>query len=163
MTYLETQSKDSQVSIGACLVGVWNLRSYTNIHNDGREVQPFGANPAGLLVYTPDGFVSAQLMDPERAPSHSGDWDDWAPEEYQQLGGGYIGYCGRYEVDEEHATVTHSPSVAFAPNLVGQRLLRQVTISDGWLTLKAPFTLADGSSATSILEWSPTIRCLEQS
>jgi len=164
MEDLEIKSTDLRgSSLGLHLVGVWNLRNYTNIHKGGREVQPFGASPVGLLVYTSNGFVSAQLMDPRRRPSQSGDWDNRTPEEYQEFGNGYIGYCGHYEIDENHATVTHLPSVAFVPNLVGQRLLRQVALEDNRLTLKASYTLADGSSATSLLEWSRIISKVEQS
>ena len=155
MAYLETQSTSLPgVSIGAHLVGVWNLISYTNILKNGREVQPFGVSPGGLLIYATDGFVSAQLMDPERRSSHGEEWGNWTPEEYREFGRGYIGYCGRYEVDEELGTVTHVPSVAFWPNLIGQRLLRRVQFVDSGLALTASYIGPGGEPATSHLEWS---------
>jgi hypothetical protein len=156
MADLETKSTDLLgISMGAHLVGVWNLISYTNIQKDGRKVQPFGLSPSGLLIYTPDGFVSAQLMDPRRWSSHREELDNWTPEEYQEFGRGYIGYCGRYEVDEERETVTHVPTVAFLPNLIGKRLRRQVQLFHSILTLTASYIGADGEPAASHLEWSP--------
>jgi len=155
MSHLEHRSTTALgVSIRSVLVGVWALNSYTDIPDGARAVQPFGSSPAGILIYTSDGFVSAQLMAPGRVSSDSVKWDNWSPEEYETFGHGYIGYCGRYEVDEENATVTHLPSVAFLPNLVGHRHLRHVAISGDRLTLRASYRRADRINATSCLEWS---------
>jgi hypothetical protein len=51
------------------LVGAWELTSF--IERDiatGVENHPFGKHPQGLILYTPDGYVSAQLQRPERPP-----------------------------------------------------------------------------------------------
>lgn len=76
------------------LVGVWSLVTYTDEHEDSDDIFPFGSNPQGFLIYTPDGFVSAQLMKPGRPAFHSSDWHHGTPEEYQAPGSGYIAYCG---------------------------------------------------------------------
>lgn len=155
MADLETRSTDLlDASIGEHLIGVWNLISFTNIQKDGREVQPFGPTPAGLLIYTRDGFVAAQLMDPGRRSAHHEAWDNWTPEEYQEFGRGYIGYCGRYEVDEMRGTVTHLISIAFLPHLTGQRLLRQVELFENRPALAASYIGYGAEPATSNLEWS---------
>jgi len=155
MSHFEAQSINTPgVAIRALLVGAWALKGYTDIQYGAPAAQPFGAKPAGLLIYTSDGFVSAQLMQPERQSSHSPLWSGWSREEFAAFGRGYIGYCGRYEVDEKYGTVTHLPSVAFLPNLIGQRLLRQVSVTGNHLILKTSYTLIDGSNATSLLEWS---------
>jgi hypothetical protein len=60
------------------------------------------------------------------------------------------------------ATVTHLPSVAFLPNLIGQRLLRQISATSDRLILKTSYTLTDGSNATSLLEWSRISSSLQQ-
>ena len=134
--------------IGSQLVGVWELVSYVD-EQDGRENRyPLGAKPEGFLIYTPDGFVSAQLMKPGRAMFRSHDWLGGTAEEYQESGRGYIAYCGRYEVDEEKRTVAHIPSVALLPNLIGGRHLRSVTLCEGKLTL-----CAMEASTISRLEW----------
>lgn len=149
----QSSKQEPSLPIRELLVGVWALKTYTDTHTGTSELQPFGNEPAGLLIYTADGFVSAQLMQPGRKSSHPGLWSNWSAEEFKTFGDGYIGYCGRYEVDEEHATVTHLPSVAFLPNFVGQRLLREVSFTDNRLTLKASYALPDGSTAASLLEW----------
>jgi Lipocalin-like domain len=144
----------SQESIASQLVGVWRLVSYTDQQEGRNDTFPFGPEPQGFLIYTPDGFVSAQLMRPGRSVFQSHDWRGGTPDEYQQAGTGYIAYCGVYEVDEEKDTVTHIPSVALVPNLILKGQLRSVTLSADRLTLStAGIPDATGASVTSRLEW----------
>jgi Lipocalin-like domain len=143
----------SRESIASQLVGVWRLVSYT-VEREGHEDSfPFGTEPEGFLIYTPDGFVSAQLMRPGRSLFQSGDWNGGTPAEYQQAGSGYIAYCGVYEVNEEKATVTHIPSVALVPNLISKRQLRSITLSGDRLSLYAVIPIADSGPVTSRLKW----------
>ena len=133
----------------AQLIGVWKLVSYVD-ELDGHDAgHPFGPQPEGFLIYTQEGFVSAQLMKPGRAPFQSHDWHGGSPEEYQQAGSGYISYCGLYEVDEEKEIVTHIPSVAFLPQLIGGRQVRQAKLAGDTLTLRT----VEASGASSRLEW----------
>jgi len=136
------------------LVGVWSLVAYTDQHENGDETQPFGPRPQGFLIYTRDGFVSAQLMKPGRPAFHSPDWHHGTSEEYQESGSGYIAYCGTYEVDEEKATVTHIPSVSLLPNLIHGRQCRSIDLQGDRLVLRAPGApVAGGVSITSRLDW----------
>ncbi len=140
-------------SVASQLVGVWRLVSYT-VEQAGHEDRfPFGPEPEGFLIYTPDGFVSAQLMKPGRSPFQSHDWNGGTPDEYLQAGSGYIAYCGVYEVDEEKKTVTHIPSVALVPNLILRGQLRSLALSGDRLSLCAVIPMADGGTVTSRLEW----------
>ena len=51
------------------LVGAWALMSFVERDIEtGVENHPFGEHPLGLILYTPDGYVSAQLQRPERPP-----------------------------------------------------------------------------------------------
>ncbi|MGC2766477.1 MAG: lipocalin-like domain-containing protein, partial [Candidatus Acidiferrum sp.] len=109
--------------------------------------------PVGYLIYTADGFVSAQLMKPGRSAFQSRDWHKGTPEEYVESGSGYIAYCGTYEVDETNETVTHIPSVALLPNLIHGRQLRALTLNGDRLTLRTSSAGVDGVLVTSHLEW----------
>jgi hypothetical protein len=139
--------------IASRLVGVWSLVSYSVEQEGHGESFPFGPEPEGLLIYTPDGFVSAQLMRPGRSPFQSHGWNGGTPDDYYQAGSGYIAYCGVYEVDEEKETVTHIPSVALVPNLILKRQLRSITLRGDRLSLCAVSPVANGGSITSRLEW----------
>ncbi len=103
-----TQSTSTQAAIASQLVGVWKLVSYSDEQAGREDLFPFGPEPEGFLIYTHDGFVSAQLMKPGRSLFQSNDWHAGTPAEHQQAGSGYIAYCGAYEVDEERKTVTHN-------------------------------------------------------
>jgi hypothetical protein len=81
-----SSKQEPSVPIRELLVGVWTLKTYTDIHTGAPEVKPFGNEPAGLLIYTPDGFVSAQLMQPGRESSHPGLWSDRSSEEFKTFG-----------------------------------------------------------------------------
>jgi Lipocalin-like domain len=66
----------------------------------------------------------------------------------------YIGYCGTYEVDEEKATVTHTPSVSLLPNLIDGRQCRSIDLQGDRLVLRAASApVAGGVYVTSRLEW----------
>jgi len=136
------------------LIGVWGLVNYTDEHVDSEDMQPFGPNPQGFLIYTTDGFVSAQLMKPGRPAFHSADWHHGTPQEYEASGSGYIAYCGTYEVDEEKATVTHVPSVSLLPNLIHGRQCRSIELQGDRLVLRAAGApVAGGLNVISRLEW----------
>ena len=136
------------------LIGVWRLMSYAHEQEGHEDSFPFGLEPEGFLIYTSEGFVSAQLMKPGRSQFQSNEWQAGTPNEYEQAGSGYIGYCGVYEVDEEKETVTHIPSVALVPNLILKGQARSITFSADRLTLRAAgIPAANGACVTSRLEW----------
>ena len=152
---LNTAQQDPAVeSVSSQLVGVWSLLSYTEEKTGCEDTQPFGPTPVGFLIYTPDGFVSAQLMKPGRSAFQSRDWHQGTPEEYLESGSGYIAYCGRYAVDQANQTVTHIPSVALLPNLIDGRQVRAIELNGKRLTLRTSSSGdADGVLVTSRLEW----------
>jgi hypothetical protein len=146
----------STSTIASQLVGVWKLVRFTNEQEGQEDSFPFGPEPEGFLIYTHDGFVSAQLMKPGRPEFQSNDWRVGTPEEYRQSGSGYIAYCGRYEVDEEARTVTHIPSVALLPNLISRGLVRSIGLSGDRLTLCAVTSVEERAPVKSRLEWERT-------
>ena len=47
----------------ANLIGAWTLQSYVSMAIDGSDVvYPLGVDARGIIMYTPDGYLSAQLM-----------------------------------------------------------------------------------------------------
>jgi hypothetical protein len=103
------------------LIGAWKLVSYVEEPVDGSApFHPLGERPKGIIMYTPDGYMSAQLMRPDRRPFASGDWFDGTEEEYREEASTYIAYSGPFHVDEEKRTLTHSMFVSLFPNWTGQ-------------------------------------------
>ena len=91
----------SEKSLRERLVGAWALTSYVERDVEtGVENHPFGEHPLGFVLYTPDGYVSAQLQRPGRPPFADGDLLRATPKEYAAAGSSYIGYSGRFFIDE---------------------------------------------------------------
>jgi Lipocalin-like domain len=146
---------DVKALIRPQLVGTWVLQAYLEEPVDGRPgIRPFGERPGGFLIYTEDGYVSAQLMKQDRPAFKSTKWLDGTPEEYRAAASSYIAYSGTYEVNDKEATVTHIPDVALIPNWIGGRQKRWITLEEGRLTLRTAETVGtDGSLVVARLEW----------
>jgi hypothetical protein len=118
------------------LVGAWALISFVERDIEtGVENHPFGEHPLGLILYTPDGYVSAQLQRPERPPFADGDLLHATPEEYAAAGSSYIAYSGRFFIDEAKRSLLHEMAVTFFPNWLGQRQVRLVEVNGERLQL----------------------------
>jgi hypothetical protein len=111
------------------LIGAWKLVSYVEKPVDAAPFHPMSEKPTGINMYTPDGYMSAQLMRPKRRPFASGDWFDGTEEEYREETSGYIAYSGPFQVDEEKQTLTHTMFVSLFPNWIGQTQPRVVKSS----------------------------------
>jgi len=105
----------------APLIGAWKLVSYEERPVDGSPSRhPFGEQPTGIIMYTPDGYMSAQLSRPDRKPFVSGDWVKVTDEELKRQASTYIAYTGEFHVDEEASSLTHSVFVSLFPNWIGK-------------------------------------------
>jgi hypothetical protein len=116
------------------LVGTWALVSAKNRMKDGSErfYPELGANGKGYLVYTADGHMCAELMNPDRPK-----WKEFdKPTQAEKISAieGFSAYCGQYEVDEEKGMLVHLPELAWSPNYIGTRQLRPYTLENDTLT-----------------------------
>jgi hypothetical protein len=140
--------------IAEALIGVWRLREYSDFTEGTASHYPFGEDPDGVLIYTPDGFVSALLMARGRPNLSGNGFTEGTPDQYTSAGKSFIGYTGRYDVDETRLVVTHRPTVAFVPNMIGSIQQRLVDLQEDVLVLTAEHVQVTGVPATkSRLEW----------
>ena len=137
------------------LIGAWKLLSYVEEPIDGSAAShPFGLQPQGMILYTPDGYMSAQLSAERRPLFAGGDWFKGTPEEYTAQGSTYIAYTGAFEVDELQQTLTHSMFVSLYPNWAGQSQPRLCKIEGDILSLStASPILSAGQRVNSFLRW----------
>jgi hypothetical protein len=83
------------------ILGAWQLVSFTTRDTDtGRVRHPLGMAPRGMILYTDDGHMSAQLADADM--------------------GGYIAYGGRFSVDANTSIVHHDVTIAMMAELLAQ-------------------------------------------
>jgi hypothetical protein len=86
-------------SLRDALLGAWELVSFVAVDGvTGAERHPLGTSPRGLILYTADGFMSAQLA--------RTDFDE------------YVAYGGRFTVDEQTSTVHHDVTMSMMPELL---------------------------------------------
>ncbi len=83
-----------------------------------------------MLIYTPDGHMSVQVM---YAASEAGSSQN--PVQYARSG--YEAYFGSYDVNETAHTITYHVEGALVRALVGDDLPRVYRFSDGRLTLRS--------------------------
>ena len=61
-------------SLREALIGAWQLVACVETDVETGEIfLPMGPHPEGFILYTPDGYMSAQLSSPDRADFAGGD------------------------------------------------------------------------------------------
>ncbi|HDR9872871.1 TPA: lipocalin-like domain-containing protein [Burkholderia cenocepacia] len=137
------------------LVGTWTLQSYVETNTDTQEVtEPMGRGPHGFIIYTSDGYMSAQISAAGRSSFSADDMFGGSGKEYTEAGQSYLAYSGPFDVDEGARKVFHNISVSLYPNWVGMRQVRIVTLTGDTLRLsfESP-QLSRGAMRTADLVW----------
>lgn len=120
------------MSLRQALLGGWLLESFVSREERTGDLRrPFGEHPRGLILYTADGHMSAQLT--------PGPGDE------------FVSYGGRFEVDEAAATVTHHVLIATMPELLREPQLRHASVEGDRLTLSASVASAHGSTHSTLV------------
>jgi len=134
------------------LYGIWNLISLYAENDKGERDYYFGEDAIGRLTYTPQGYMSAFLMRPERTPL-SGGFAEGTPDEIMAAFKEFHGYSGTFSVDLEAGVVTHHVDLALLPNYVGSDQVRYISIEDGILSIYTPPRLMRGEQWVFYINW----------
>ncbi|MBT2373064.1 lipocalin-like domain-containing protein [Pseudomonas fluorescens] len=137
------------------LVGAWALLSFTETNSTtGVESFPMGPDPQGILLYTADGYMSAQLCTTSRDGFRSNDMYLGTGAEYMASGKTYLAYSGPYHFDERTGVLEHEMAVSFFPNWAGQRQVRSASLYEDLLYLATVTPMSfNGSMKTAQLVW----------
>ena len=111
-------------SLADRIVGSWELIDYRTTDDDGRVTYPLGEQALGQLIYSADGYMSAQIMRGGRSPFRTPNVHSGEPAERTEAAAGYLAYSGPYEVDEASARVRHLVTVSLYPNWLGSDQFR---------------------------------------
>jgi len=98
------------------LIGTWRLAS---IEGPDGKLLTTGV-PTGMLIYTRDGHMSVQLMQPESGAALTNDY----------FLNGYEASFGSYDLDEANHTITHHVQGSITHLLVGKDLPRGYHFND---------------------------------
>ncbi len=130
-------------------VGTWKFVSIERRGPNGETI-PF-ENPFtdGLIMYTPTGRMSVQLMRGGRQ-EYAGDRP--TDEEAQAALATYTAYYGPFTVNEAEGTVTHHRQTHLNPGSVLD-VVRAYRFSGNRLMLKPPSRVVNGEELTTTLTW----------
>jgi hypothetical protein len=121
------QARSPYSSIANRFVGAWRLAWLEEPDADGNVHK---ADCSGLLVYTPDGHMSVQVM--YRHPQTEA---QAGPVQYAQ--GGYEASFGTYQINEDARTFTFHVEGAMVRSLIGKDLPRAFELSGNQLIVKS--------------------------
>ncbi len=134
--------------------GTWRLKRYEHRRADGLLYFPLGENARGLLIYTPDGYMSGQIMRPEKPRFQGGVLADGSEAEIRAALLGYVAYFGTYTVDENAQTMIHEVIGSWRPNFVGSRQVRHYEFEGpNRLLLRTPPRDSGKETRTGLLVW----------
>jgi hypothetical protein len=119
------------------IIGTWKFVTMVAKTGSGKTLYPYGEKLFGRLMYTPDGHMSALLMDTDRDKFASNDPLAGTLEEIKQAYKKFDAYCGTYKVDENKESITHHVEGAKFPNWVGTDQLRYFELKGDRLEIKA--------------------------
>jgi hypothetical protein len=136
------------------LIGAWTLESYVSTNADGSDVSyPLGADARGIIMYTPDGYMSAQLMRSDRTPFDGNDPHRAHDDELAEAAAGYLTYAGPFDVVDD-GLIAHHVEVSLLPNWIGGIQYRTAHLEDSVLELGPPEPISlDGEARTVKLVW----------
>jgi Lipocalin-like domain len=112
-----------------------------------------GEDAQGFLIYSDDGYTSAQLMRCDRAAYDKPSGAGGTTEQSAAAARGYLAYSGPFDVDEETGTVRHHASISLYPTWVGTDQVRHADLCDGFLTRVADIGDGLGPTARAVLTW----------
>lgn len=120
--------------------GTWKLAACYERDEDGRALGwPMGKDPKGLLIYTADGHMSANLMRTSGVAEAPGDSDA-------------VGYAGTWRISGNqviHIVDVTTPVSGWA----GSEQIRDVAdLRPGHLTLEGT-VIIEGKRRTAVVEW----------
>ena len=139
--------------------GIWKLNEWTVEKPDGKKTYPFSGNVIGYLMYHPNGWMSANLMQNDRINisddrlkiskinhllknkteiSFEGDLLETI-KNFFMASNGYVSYAGTFNADDSN--VYHNIELSLLPQWVGTTLTRKHSFSskNTLLTLSAEF------------------------
>src|SRR6476620_11863194 len=130
------------------IVGAWTLVSAVDTQADGTKTNPWGANPKGAYMFSPDGRFTQMLFhtDLPKIDNRMGG----TPDQHKAIAQGVVAYYGTYTVDEANKTINvkfEGSSFAKFVGTEGKRVITSINDNDFQSTNPATST---GTKAESV-------------
>jgi hypothetical protein len=135
------------------LIGAWRLVSIQIAGPNGPMNDPFyNAEPTGILIYDPSGWMSVQIAGKSRPSMQAPASRPARPHtaEVAQLEAAvldsYYAYAATWDYDETAATVTHHIKTSLIPGEDGMNYSQTVTLDGGKLIFTVQRATPDGAT-----------------
>lgn len=127
------------------IVGTWSAVSQY-VDQDGKRLEPFGANPKGMVMYDANGRFILVLQRSTLPKFASNNRLKGTPEENAAIVQGSIAYFGRYDVDEKQKSIKLHYDGSTYPNWDGDEQTRLIEIVGDELQMISPVSAVGGGS-----------------
>lgn len=134
---MKTELQDIAPKIARDVIGTWKLVSWTFKNEHGEEVNYFGENPTGILMYTESGYMSVHIMKENRKKFTSEGMYDGTPEEVTEAFKTYFAYFGKF-TESKPGVLQHTVEGGTFPNWLGNVEERYGRIAGDKLVLSTP-------------------------
>lgn len=141
--------------------GTWRLLEYSFHHEDGTVEHPWGDQVVGYLLYSSQGFMSANLSPVRRnwrfrrarlkAEVPATDHPGLVRLARRGVPRDYIAYSGPFELN--NGTIIHHVEVSLFPHWVGLPQVRHFAFSGNQLTLRTPIISSGRDRVIAQLRW----------
>lgn len=135
----------------ASIIGTWRLISMKAHSPDGAVTYPLGQSADGFIIYSPDGYMSALLFNPDRELFGTSDRLGGSENQLAVAARGCISYAGSYHL--HGSSVCHVVEASLMPDWIGTVLERHFELEGHRLTLTTPAMMVGGKKVTTILAW----------
>lgn len=132
------------------IVGTWIAVSQY-VDQNGNKLEPFGANPKGIVVYDPNGHFVLVLQRETLPKFASNNRLAGTPDENKAIVQGSIAYFGKYSVDERERKINLHYDGSTYPNWDGEDQVRLVEISRDELKIISPVSAVGGGTVHLLL------------
>lgn len=119
------------------VIGCWDLESF-DIVDSSQKIRPWGKNTTGLLIYSPEGYMSVSI---------NKDVESNTEQETKNILDSILFYSGTYSING--GEIHHQVFNASNPSRIGKSMIRYPSLNGELLTLKSPVE----SFGQAILVW----------
>ncbi len=134
------------------ILGSWELIEWRIEYSEDRPPSwPFGKDAVGLLMYAPDGWMSATMSKRERSALAAGSAAKPDDASKAKSFGEYLAYCGTWTLKGN--TVNHDVRMSMNPVLIGLPHAREASIDGGVLNLIANEPGPAGATRVHHIVW----------
>lgn len=120
------------------IIGAWKLVSYTVKTDSGEEIDIWGKETTGMIIYLKNGNMSVYLSNKNRPKFKGNDFLAGSLEEIRNAFEGCTAYIGRYEYRPDEQKVLHHITESLFPNWSGITQTRYVSLGRRKLSIKTP-------------------------